>query len=284
MGVATGAIGALGAFGAIGAIGTVGTIGTVGAIGALETFDPLGVVETPGPIRIGVATAWIGWSTIALFVLAVEYRLVVGRLGANHRPDADGLLPKLGAANLLTLLRGVLIAWTAGFLAVGSGWLSADGYLVWLPAVCYGLAAVLDAGDGALARFRGRITALGAQLDTEFDALGILVATAVGVFGGVIPLWYLSVGVARYVFVGGVRLRRMRGQPVYELPERTPARLLAGIQMAFLVVALSPFLGPAAVAVGCFVVGVPFLLGFLRDWLHVSGRRPGIDGSMAEPE
>ena len=236
-----------------------------------------GGVGALGAVKTGFGATWLGWCAIALFVLAIEYRLVARRLSANHRPDAEGLFPKLGAANLLTLLRGLLIAWTAGFLAFGGGWLSADGSLVWLPALCYGVAALLDVGDGAFARLRGRITALGAQLDTEYDALGILVATVVGVFGGAIPAWYLSVGFARYAFVGGVRLRRLRGLPVYELPERTPARLLAGAQMAFLAAALSPILGTDAVAVGVVIVGVPFLLGFLRDWLHVSGRHPGLD-------
>lgn len=268
----------------------------------LATGVTTGVVGALGAVRTGFGATWLGWSAIALIVLAVEYRLVVVRLPANHRPGAKGPSPKLGAANLLTLLRGVLIAWTAGFLAFGAGWLSTagwfpavgsvsvfggmdpsplsfDGYLVWLPAVCYGVAALLDAGDGALARHRGRITALGAQLDTEYDALGVLVATIVGVFGGAIPAWYLSVGFARYAFVGGVRLRRLRGRPVYELPERTPARLLAGAQMVFLAAALSPILGTDAVAVGSVVVGVPFLLGFLRDWLHVSGRHSGLDQS-----
>ncbi|MDR5671734.1 Phosphatidylglycerophosphate synthase [Halalkaliarchaeum sp. AArc-CO] len=238
-----------------------------------------GGVGALGAVRSGFGATWLGWAAIALVVLAVEYRLVVVRLPANHRPDAEGLSPNLGAANLLTLLRGILIAWTAGFLAFGGGWLSTVG---WFPAVCYGVAALLDAGDGALARHRGRITALGAQLDTEYDALGILVATVVGVFGGAIPAWYLSVGFARYAFVGGVRLRRLRGLPVYELPERTPARLLAGAQMAFLAAALSPILGTDAVAVGVVIVGVPFLLGFLRDWLHVSGRHPGLDQSKMD--
>ncbi|AUX09555.1 CDP-diacylglycerol--glycerol-3-phosphate 3-phosphatidyltransferase [Halalkaliarchaeum desulfuricum] len=243
-----------------------------------------GGVGTLGAIWIDPGTAWFGWTAIALFILGIEYRLVVIRLSANHRPDAEGVYPTLGAANLLTLFRGVLIAWTGGFLAFGiePSATPIDGYLLWLPAVCYGAAGLLDAGDGAIARLRGRITELGTQLDTEYDALGILVATAVGVFGDAIPAWYLSVGVARYAFVGGVHLRRIRGRPVYELPERTPARLLAAAQMAFLVVALSPILGTDAVAIGSVIVGVPFLLGFLRDWLHVSGRYPGIDYSKMD--
>lgn len=236
---------------------------------------------------------WLGWTAIAVAVLAVEYRLSVGRLPANHQPDAERVFPTLGVANLLTLLRGVLIAWTAGFLAFDMGWLSMPGWvapstvavgaaLLWAPAVCYGAAALADAVDGALARRRGRVTSLGEQLDLEYDSLGVLVAVTVGVFGGAIPTWYLSVGGARYAFLAGVRWRRSNGRPVYELPDRAITRVLAGCQMAFLVAALSPITGATAVALGCVVVGVPFLLNFLRDWMYVSGRHPRVDYSTVD--
>lgn len=264
------------------------------AVGFLAASVATGIAgAVGGAIGDLPASDWIGWIAIAVAVLGIEFRLVASRLGENHRPDAIGVSPILGVANGLTLLRGVLLAWVAGFLAFGIGWLATPGWIEpstiatasrlvpWLPALCYGAAALLDAADGFLARFHGRVTTLGTHLDTAYDGLGVLLAVAVGVFGGAIPAWYLAVGLARYAFVGGMRLRRSRGLPVYRLPDRTSGRLLAGIQMAFLTVALSPAVGTAGAAVGSLLVGVPFLLGFGRDWLHVSGRHPGVDYSTA---
>jgi CDP-diacylglycerol--glycerol-3-phosphate 3-phosphatidyltransferase len=42
--------------------------------------------------------------------------------------------------------------------------------------------------------------------------------------------------------------------------------------MAFCFVALLPVTGPTVGAVGALVVGGPFVLGFVRDWLYVTGR------------
>lgn len=208
------------------------------------------------------------WLAVAGFVLGAELFLLRRHLDTNRRHDADRLLPTLGAGNLVTLTRGVLLAWVAGFLAVS--WLGSE--LAWLPALGYGLSALLDALDGAVARARDRVTVLGETLDVEFDALGLLVAPLVGVVGGQLPAWYLAVGLARYLFVGGSRLRERRGVAVHGLPPRASRRVLAGAQMFFVAVALSPVVSPAVAELGALLVGVPLLVGFVRDWLYVSGR------------
>jgi len=235
-----------------------------------------------------------GWLGLALaWLLPVGGALAAG-LASNHPPGGDRIVPRLGLANLVTLSRGVLVAWTAGFLALGSGALATEGWLslpliaaaqgvsfgalspgppaVWLPALLYGGAAALDAVDGRVARTLGVRTALGARLDARYDGLGILTASLVGVVGGVLPAWYLVVGAATYAFAGAVRARRRLGRPVYPLPDRRSRRLLAGLQMAFLAVALVPAVGRLAATAGATVVGGAYLLGFCRDWLCVTGR------------
>jgi len=245
-------------------------------------------------LRPSLPTTWL---LPAGAVVAVCWRQLDGRVDRNHPPTAgspsadpagaragavavDG---SLGLPNAVTALRGLLVAWVAGFLVLDAGTLATPGWvstavdplsrpLLWLPAVAYGTAALLDAADGALARSLGRETVLGAELDTEYDAIGLLVAAAVGVVGGAVPAAYLACGLARYAFVAGKRWRRRRGLAVHSLPHRRSRRRLAGLQMAYLAVALAPVTGVLAARVGALVLGGPFLLGFARDWLYVSGR------------
>ncbi|WP_224447049.1 CDP-alcohol phosphatidyltransferase family protein [Haloprofundus salilacus] len=239
----------------------------------LGTFAGVAVLAT---LLIGgalsasrLSTTTVGaWLLVAAAVLALELGWAVHRLDRNRR-TGETLLARFGTGNLVTLGRGVLLAWVAAFAVVDWTDIAA---LLWIPGVLYGTAAALDAVDGALARRTDRVTELGASLDLEYDALGVLVACSVGVAAGLLPVWYLSVGLARYMFGLARSLRRRRGAPVYDLPQRVSRRLLAGLQMAFLAVALSPVPGQRARTVGAVAFGGTLLLGFVRDWLYVSGR------------
>ncbi|WP_200530665.1 CDP-alcohol phosphatidyltransferase family protein [Halorubrum sp. LN27] len=180
----------------------------------------------------------------------------------------------LGLANAVTVARGGLFAAVAGFAAVEPA-----GRVVWLPALCYGTGCLLDLADGAIARRRGRTTVLGAKLDMAVDTLGFLVAPVVAVVWGRLPVWYLSLSAARYLFKAGRGYRRARGRPVYDLPSSAVRRPLAGVQMAFISVALAPVLPVATVRALAAVVLAPSLAVFARDYLVVSGRlSSGDDG------
>lgn len=195
-------------------------------------------------------------------------------LGRNH-PDADreagvtgAVSPTLGVANAVTLGRGWLYAAVAGFLFVvpplGSPWR-------WVPFLLYGTGAALDAVDGPLARTVGRETALGTKLDMACDTVGFLVAPLVGVVWGSLPVWYLSLSVARYLFKFGRGWRRRQGRPVYDLPESRVRRPLAGVQMAFITAALCPLVPRSVVWPAAAVVVTPSLVVFARDYLVVAG-------------
>jgi len=190
---------------------------------------------------------------------------------SGERSDAEGepqrTYTTFGVANAVTMGRGGLFAAVAGFVAIEPA-----GRVAWLPAVCYGTGCVLDLADGAIARWRDRTTVLGAKLDMAVDTLGFLVAPVVAVVWGRLPVWYLSLSVARYLFKAGRGYRRARGRSVYDLPTSAVRRPLAGVQMAFISVALAPVLPGATVRALAVVVLAPSLAVFARDYLVVSGR------------
>ena len=186
-------------------------------------------------------------------------------------------VPTLGVANAVTLGRGWLYAVVAGFLLVVP---PTDSTWRWVPVACYGAGAALDWVDGALARTAGRRSELGEKLDMAFDTLGFLVAPLVAVVWGRLPVWYLSISVARYLFKAGRGWRRARGLAVYDLPASRVRRPLAGLQMAFITAALLPVVPVAMVRPTAAVVVAPSLVVFVRDYLVVSGRL----GGTAEPQ
>jgi CDP-diacylglycerol--glycerol-3-phosphate 3-phosphatidyltransferase len=113
---------------------------------------------------------------------------------------------------------------------------------------------------------------MGASLDTVFDALGLVVAPLLAVLYAKVHWSYLLVSVAYYLFQTGVYWRRRHGRVVYPLPPNILRRTLAGFQMGYVAVALwPPFHSSITIPAG-FGFMIPVLLGFLVDWLLVSGR------------
>ena len=214
------------------------------------------------------------WSVSPPFVAAVGTMLVfqilifayTGRQTSGKLQDQS---PHLTPATLVTVTRGTAAVLLAGFLVVARP----DGLFAWLPALLFGAAALFDGLDGVLARATNSQSEYGALLDVEMDALALLVGVAVAVRAGQAPGYYLTVGVARYAFVAGIWLRRKRGKPVKELPPRLSRRVLGAFQMVVVFLALTPALGATESRLLAAVAMVPFLLGFARDWLLVTGRR-----------
>ena len=228
-------------------------------------------------VTAGVAVALVrsfDGRTAALWLVGtgvvVGYQLWFLRrsLGSNHRPAGGPLLSTLGFANAVTLGRGWLYAGVAGFVLVVP---PADSVWRWAPVAWYGGGIALDWVDGAVARTVGRRTALGTRLDMAFDTVGFLVAPLVGVVWGRLPVWYLSISAARYLFKAGRGWRRSREVPVYDLPPSRVRRPLAALQMLFITTALVPLVPTAVVAPLAAVVVAPSLAVFARDYLVVAG-------------
>jgi CDP-diacylglycerol--glycerol-3-phosphate 3-phosphatidyltransferase len=227
-------------------------------------------------VAVGAA-ALGGWSTVEMATspaVADRWLLVAGSVVAfevgylAYHLDADRPGVAVAVPNLLTLCRGGLYAATAGFLVVPP----TTPAVRWAPGVCYGVGVALDYLDGAVARRTDRETALGAKLDLAFDTLGFLVAPLVGVVWGRLPVWYLSLSAARYLYRVGVWAHERRGGAVAALPESRVRRPLAALQMAFITTALPPVVPVAVVYPASAVVLAPSLAVFLRDYLVVTGR------------
>ncbi len=245
----------------------------------------LATVGTAATVALAVdratAARWLAGATVP-----VGYALWVLRhgLAANHPPadgaasDGAGRYPQLGLANGVTMTRGWLYAAVAGFLLVMPG-----PRVQWLPALGYGVGVTLDRLDGGLARTLGRPTALGARLDLAFDTLGFLVAPLVAVAWGQLPVWYLSLSAARYLFKLGCWWRRQRGLPVGALPTSRLRRPLAGLQMVFLAVALVPVVPAGVIRAVAPVVLAPSLAVFGRDYLVVAGYAGEPNGNESAP-
>ena len=212
-----------------------------------------------------VATRWdAGGPFLAAVGVALVVETVVFRR-ANGRVSDRGPQP-FTLPTLVTAVRGAAVAVLAGFVVAGRP----GDLLAWLPALLFAGEALLDAVDGALARATGTTSAFGARLDTEADALALLVGSVVAVRFGAAPVLYLAVGFARYGFVAGLAVRRYRGNPVSDLPERESRRSLAAAQMLVLAAVLVPALEPTLSRLLATAGMVPFLLGFARDWLLVT--------------
>lgn len=206
----------------------------------------------------------------ALAVPASLYALWLLRRGLpnNHRQSEQQLLSRLGAGNVLTILRGLAVALLAGFLLIPRP----EGLLAWIPGLLYIAAITADYFDGYLARITNQATALGADLDMEFDALGMFIATLLASLYGQVPAWYVAVGLARYLFVVGLWQRRRRGLPLHPLPPSAQRRINAGLQMGFMGLALLPILAPPATLLAAPVFAAALFASFARDWLVVNGR------------
>lgn len=207
------------------------------------------------------------WLIRAALVLAYTLWVLWRFLPLNHRPGESALLPHLGAGNILSLFRGLCIGLIAGFLF--SPW--PMGRLAWVIALLYTAADIADYFDGYLARRADHVTALGSQLDIEFDSLGLLVVSLLAVFFGQLPVWYLALGLARYAFLAGLWWRQQRGRPVYDLPLSVHRRIFAGFQMGFMSVVLWPVVPASMATIAGTIFGAFTLAGFTRDWLVVSG-------------
>ena len=196
-------------------------------------------------------------------------------LGANHRRgEEEQLLPTLGAANWLTLLRASAIITLTGFLpmVVQPRVFGTPEATPWAPGLIYLGIALTDLLDGFVARTLRRETELGKRLDTVTDAAGLLVASLLAVSLGKLPAIYLLVGLAYYPFIFGLWLRQKQGLPLVALQPRPYARIIAGFQMGLVGMALLPVIMPPFTFVAALIFMAPLLIGFGRDWLVVSCR------------
>jgi len=220
----------------------------------------------------GLRMAWddaaaLAWALLTLPAMAALLLFLLRNLHLNAPPDSGQLFGDLGPANIITLARGLVAAALAGFVGLPRP----PEPLAWLPFVLYSGVIWLDLLDGYVARRTGRVTALGVKLDMEYDCFAGLIASVLVVRYGQAPWWYLAWGLARYIFIAGLGWLERQGRPIHPLPPSVIRRIAAGLQMASASVLLMPLFSPPATTVAGVAFLAPLLLGFVRDWLVMSG-------------
>ena len=242
-------------------------------------------VALSGSILLAVFWAGIGqhlgvdeavrWLPFALFAAGTVLGLLYRQLAENSTPDGK-LLDTLGPPNLITVYRGFLVAFAAGFIFVPQDRLMANQAFSWAPGTAYVIALLMDLADGGLARRSGRTTELGRRLDTQVDGLAVLCGSLLAVMWHKAPLWFVLVGMAYYLFCSGCRLQAYFLKPCRILPGSRIRRLLAGTMMVTIGVILFPPVSSDLSRMLTSVVAVPFLVNFLKDWFAVSHVKPSL--------
>ncbi len=205
-------------------------------------------------------------------VLTAVHGYLWRNLHLNRAPGAAAICARIGSANRLTLIRGLFIGLMAGFVFSGPfGQYPDAAAWTWWPGCLYLLAALLDGLDGYWARRYGSPTRLGQALDLHTDALGMLVACIVAVSAQRLPPYYLLAGVAFYVFRFGLWYRRRQGYWNRPAGPRTFARLVAGVQMGFVGIAMLPLFAYNVIHALAPLFLTPLIMGFVWDWMIACG-------------
>ncbi len=228
------------------------TVRTGPAVGLIAQLALLGVLA--GSVGLGVA----GWLAGAAWGVATYVILARGLA----RSGGD----RLGPADRVTLARATLVGGVTALVADAFDRPVSVPTLVTLA----GVALVLDAVDGWVARRTETVSGLGALFDMEVDAFLILVLSvyAAPTVGG----WVLAIGAARYAFgVAGRLWPWVRAL----LPPRYWRKVVAATQGTVLAVVATGALPTAAAMVAVAVSLALLAESFGRDVWWVWRRRPG---------
>ncbi len=228
-----------------------------------ERYNPVLLELMTGFIALTLASLmlwfWLEASPVVPLAAIVTF-LVLAGLILYFIPDRSHWL---GWANRVTLARGILIALLAGALADPSLLVSHSLPLVSLAT----FALLLDGVDGWIARRTRTESLFGAHFDMELDAFFILVlCLAVIVLGKVGP-WVVLIGAMRYAFImAGLRLTWLQ----HPLPPSQRRKVVCVGQVAALMLALLPMIGPSAAAwlAATALAGLAWSFGQDVSWLY----------------
>jgi len=232
---------------------------------------PWTIASLTSSVVVISVTAWLVayWPVGTPFVAAIgtvlAFEFLLFRHAYTQTTEANGPQP-FTLATFITVMRGAAIVVLSGFLITGQP----DETVAWLPAMLFAIGTVFDAVDGALARATNSTSAFGGRLDVEIDALALLMGSLLAVRFGMAPVYFIAVGVARYVFVTGIAFRQFRGKQVTSLPPRQSRRLLGAMMMLVVFLLLTPAIDTRIAYWLATVAMVPFILGFVRDWLLIT--------------
>ncbi len=217
-------------------------------------------------VTAGLVAYWpVGIPFVAVIGVVLAFEFLLFRHAYTQTTKVNGPQP-FTFATLITVLRGAAIVLLSGFLITGQP----GGGVAWLPAVLFAIGTLFDAVDGAIARATNSTSAFGARLDVEIDALALLLGSLLAIRFGMAPVYFIAVGVARYMFVAGITFRQLRGKPVEPLPPRQSRRLLGAMMMFVVFFLLTPAITTQIAYWLATAAMIPFIVGFVRDWLLIT--------------
>ena len=173
---------------------------------------------------------------------------------------------RLHLQDYVTVARGFAVSCMGGFIFLPN---TPEG-LQWVPCLLYLSGIAGDILDGYLARNFGGPTRFGAILDSEFDSAATLLGAVLAIISGRLPLWYMAVGLAHYIFFAGIWWRKRSGLPVNQLPASNCRRVIGGASSLFLALGISPALPPETIR----LLSLPFMflvmVSFISDWHSIT--------------
>jgi phosphatidylglycerophosphate synthase len=191
--------------------------------GPLVGLAVLAVLLEALTVTVGIGT--VGWLAGGAYGLVLTVALSNGLHRAGMR--------KLGAANVVTLARAVLVGGVTALVIHSFQRPAPLVLLVTLVAV----ALALDGVDGQVARRTGTTTRLGARFDMEIDAFLILILSVY--LAGPLGWWTIAIGAFRYLFVAAAWAAPWLSAA---LPPKFSRKVVAALQGVVLVVATAGLL------------------------------------------
>ena len=185
---------------------------------------------------------------------------------------------RFGPGNRVTLGRLAIIAGLAG--CVGEP-LDGTGAAAWSAAVMAGVAALLDAADGPLARAAGLESEFGARFDMECDALLTLVLCLLVFQFDKTGAWVLAGGLMRYVFVAAAAVWPWLARPLAPSQRR---KVVCVAQIVGLIVCLGPVVQPWLARIIAAAGLAALAASFAADvfWLARAHRSAASQGTAAQ--
>jgi phosphatidylglycerophosphate synthase len=172
---------------------------------------------------------------------------------------------RFGSANAVTFLRIGLAVSLLAQLAVAP-----DQLLTWPITMIAAFAFALDAVDGWLARRRGLVTAWGARLDMDADAVLTAVLGLLLIGAGRVGAWVMLAALFRPLFVLAGRSWPWLNAT---LPPRLRRKLCCVLAIVLLLVAAAPVAAPFAMPLALGAIGL--LVGsFAMDVVWLARARP----------
>jgi phosphatidylglycerophosphate synthase len=221
-----------------------------------------------GLVTVSAASALSGYGGLpevytayAVVCYALVAALMMLHLG-GHAPHAH-----FGTANRVTLARGMIASLLGGAAPIVT---ALNPEALWVASAAALLALALDGVDGWVARRTRMASTYGQRLDINFDTAMMGILALLAWQGGKAGPWVLVIGLARYAFVAAGWVWPWLNA---ELPFSQRRRVICVIQIAALLVCLTPLMVPPVSSLAAAAALGLLLFSFAVDtlWLVKAG-------------